>query len=128
MVSEAVALEVSPLGKRQFFFVEKKLAFISYINNIGPDEELQGILPVITPGEHPLEYGFVLQLQLVHVQGIFGAQGIFLPERFDYFGDSAHYHPVGDKDNRQDEQQDYQYNEQYALQIHYKATSIASLP
>jgi hypothetical protein len=118
---------MSPLGKHQLFFVEKKLAFFSYINHVGPDEKLQGILAVITSGEHPLKYGLRFQLQFFNVHGIFCPDGVLLPERLDYFGDSAHYQPVGNKDDRQDEQQDYQYNEQYALHIHNQITSIALL-
>jgi len=114
---------MSPLGKHQLFFVEKKLAFFSYINNVGPDEKLQGILAVITSGEHPLKYGLRCQLQIFDGHGIICPDGVLPPERLDYFGDRAHYQPVGNKDDRQDEQYDYQDNEQYALHIHNQITS-----
>jgi hypothetical protein len=93
-------LEMAPFGEHQFLFVEKKFAFFGYINHVSSDEELQGILPVVTSSEHPLEYGLRLQFQIFNGHGIFFADGILLPERFDYLRDGAHYHPVGQEDDR----------------------------
>jgi hypothetical protein len=100
MVSSAAVSEMTPFGEHQFLFVEKKLTFFGYINHVGPDEELQGILAVITSGEHPPEYGLRFQLQLFDGHGIIFADGVFLPERPDYFGDRAHYQPVGQEEDR----------------------------
>ena len=113
-----------PFGEHQFFFVEIEFAFFGYINQIGPDEELQGLLSVITSGDHSLEYGLWFQSQLLNCYGIMRSDGVLLPESFDYLGDSPHNQPVGQEDDRQDKQYDHQDNEQYALRIHKQITPI----
>jgi hypothetical protein len=128
MFSKALASEAAPLREHQLFFVEKKLALFSYINNVRPDEKLQGILAVITAGEHPAEYGLRSQLQLFNGLGITFADCVLLPKRPDYFWYSAHYHPVGNKDDRQYEKYEYYDNEQYALHIHNQITSSFYYP
>jgi len=127
MVSKAAASEISPLGEHQLFFVEIKIAFFANINHVGSEEELQGILPVVTSGEHPLEYGPGSKPKLFNCLGILCAGGIVLPECLDYFGDRAHHQPVGQKNDRQNEQYDYQDNEQNALRIHKQITPIYRL-
>ena len=107
-----------PFGEHQVLFVEKKLTLFGDINHLGPDKELKALLAVITPGEHPAEYGLWFQLQLVDGQGILFPDSILLPECLDYFRDGTHCHPVGYEDDRQDEQYDYQYYEQNTLHIH----------
>jgi len=98
---------MSPFGEHQFFIVEEKFAFFGNVNHVGSDEKLQGLLTVITPGEHSPEYGLRFQPQLFNVHGFICSDGIIMPERLDYFRDSMHCQPVGDEYDRYNEKYDY---------------------
>jgi hypothetical protein len=124
MEFKMAASEISPLGEHKFIFVKKEFTLFGHVNHIGPDEKLQGILPVVTPGEHPPEYGLGFNLQLFYGLGSIGCGGIVLPEGLNYLGYCAHYQPVGQKKCRQDKKNDYQNDKQYALQIHKQFTPI----